>query len=116
MIETVEIGVQPELKEIIAEASRALAHLDAGRLEELASSCEALNREMNAAGAAGHRALAKGASEAVKEMAVFSRVLTATRANVEVMNFLQELRAARLEYSPQTGRQWMPAKASHGDD
>ena len=36
----------PELKELVAEASRALAQLDAGRLEELALSCQALNRDL----------------------------------------------------------------------
>ena len=38
----------PELKELVAEASRALARLDAARLEELALSCEALNRDLDA--------------------------------------------------------------------
>ncbi|MGD0369785.1 MAG: hypothetical protein ABSA94_20215, partial [Acidobacteriaceae bacterium] len=38
----------PELKAIVAEASRALAALDALRLEELALSCQALNRSMAA--------------------------------------------------------------------
>ena len=42
------IGGQPELKELVREASRALASLDAGRLEELALSCQALNRELDA--------------------------------------------------------------------
>ncbi len=116
MLEIVKSRVRPEIKVIVAEASRALALLDAGRLEELASSCEALNREMHAAGAAGQRAFAEEASEAVREMAVFSRVLTATWANVEVVNFLRELRVSRLEYSPQTRRHWNPTGACHGDD
>jgi len=116
MLEIVKGRVRPELKEIVAEASRALAHLDAGRLEELALSCEALNRGMNAAGAAGQRALAEGASEAVREMAVFSRVLTATRANVEVMNRLRELRAGRLEYAPLPEERWMPTKGRDGNN
>lgn len=116
MLEIVKTRARPEIKEIVAEASRALALLDAGRLEELALSCEALNREMTAVGAAGQKALAEEASEAVKEMAVFSRVLTATWANVDVMNFLRELRASRLEYSPPARREWMSTKACHGDD
>ena len=36
--------VRPELKELVVEASRALARLDADRLEEMALSCQALNR------------------------------------------------------------------------
>src|SRR5579863_1592273 len=116
MLRIVNTRVRPEIKEIVAAASRALALLDAGRLEELSLSCEALNQEMNDAGADGKRALAEEATEAVKEMAVFSRVLTATWANVDVMNFLRELRASRLEYTPQTRRQWMSMKARDGDD
>ena len=42
----IETGVG--LRGLIAEASRALARLDTGRLEELALSCQALNRTMGA--------------------------------------------------------------------
>ena len=38
--------INPELKQLVAEASQALACLDADRLEELARSCQALNREL----------------------------------------------------------------------
>lgn len=38
--------VRPELKALVAEASRALAQMDAERLKELALSCQALNREL----------------------------------------------------------------------
>jgi hypothetical protein len=41
-----EICGRPKLKELVVEASRALARLDADRLEELALSCQALNREL----------------------------------------------------------------------
>ena len=34
-----------EIREVIAEASQALARLDADRLEELALACQALNRD-----------------------------------------------------------------------
>jgi hypothetical protein len=47
-----EAGIRGEptkLKELVVEASRALARLDAGRLEELALSCQALNRELTPA-------------------------------------------------------------------
>ncbi len=40
-------ATNPELKELVVEASRALARLDAPRLEELALSCEALNRDLD---------------------------------------------------------------------
>ena len=38
----------PELKELVVEASRALARLDTARLEELALSCQALTRDTEA--------------------------------------------------------------------
>jgi hypothetical protein len=37
----------PEIRQLVMEASQALAQLDAARLEELALSCKALNREIN---------------------------------------------------------------------
>jgi len=107
---------RPELKEIVAEASRALARLDGARLEELAQCCDALNSEIASVDLSGHAALSGEAHDAVRGMAVFARVLTATRANVEVMNRLRELRAGRQEYCPQTGRQWTPTKERRGDD
>jgi len=101
-----EMGEQcgrPKLKELVVEASRALARLDADRLEELALSCQALNRELvqkehARGGAADRAALALECKEAEGDMAVFARVLEATRANLTVMNRLRELRAGRLEY------------------
>jgi len=109
-------GEQPELKELIREASRALACLDAGRLEELALSCQALNRDPAPANAAGHMELARQAKEAVGDMAVFGRVLDATQANLHVMNRLRELRAGRLEYREPESRGWTATESGYGDN
>ena len=49
-------------------------------------------------------------------MAVFARVLEATRANLNVMNRLRELRAGRLEYSGTAGTRAVVAEDGHGDD
>jgi hypothetical protein len=58
-----------ELKELVVEASRALARLDADRLEELALSCQALNRDLAQADAGMARAaLAVECKEAVREI------------------------------------------------
>ena len=115
---------RPALKDIVSEAARALAQLDAARLEELALSCQALNRSLHGEtlrevtrdsglGAnpdlnpallpineAERARLAVEARAARREMAVFARVLEATRANVQVIERLRELRAGRLEYAP----------------
>ena len=108
----------PELKKLVVEASQALAQLDAGRLEELALSCQALNRELKPVDQQERAELARQAKEAAKEMAVFARVLEATRANLNVMNRLRELRQGRLEYC-ETGLQsplWALTEKSHGDN
>ena len=111
-----EFGWQPELKELVIEASRALACLDADRLEELALSCQALSRDLAPATAAQRRLLAGQARNAMGDMAVFARVLEVTRDNLHVMNRLRELRAGRLEYKELPGRGWARTESSHGDN
>jgi hypothetical protein len=110
----------PKLKELVVEASRSLALLDAERLEELALSCQALNRDLASGDLArrdgdGRAALTAEAQDAVGDRAVFARVLEATRANLEVMNRLRELRAGHLEYGPQAAG-WRPTESGHGNN
>ena len=119
---------RPKLKELVVEASRALARLDADRLEELALSCQALNRDLVQGDPAqqdgdARAALAMECKEAEGDMAVFARVLEATRANLDVMNRLRELRAGQLEY--REGRsaygesqvqQWRRTEGGHGNN
>jgi hypothetical protein len=89
---------QSELKALVVEASRALARLDADRLEELALSCKALNQDLTPA---SRQELACQAREVAGDMAVFARVLEVTRANLGVMNRLRDLHAGRVEYGGQ---------------
>ncbi len=84
-----------ELRALVQEASRALARLDADRLEEMALSCQAL---MLPANAESKELLRRQTYEAARDMAIFARVLDATRANLEVMRRLRALRSARIEY------------------
>jgi len=86
----------PELRDIVREASRALALLDAVRLEELALSCRKLNGDFSSQRATANLNLQ--ARQATADMAVFARVLDATRANLEVMRRLRDLRERRVEY------------------
>jgi hypothetical protein len=89
----------PALKQLVVEASQALARLDADRLEELAKSCEALTRVVKQGDDQEFAAaLITSAREAAGEMDIFARVLEATRANAQVMRRLMELREGRLEY------------------
>ena len=106
----------PRLKHVVAEASHALARLDAARLEELALSCRVLNRDIEAFGAEDCMRLNREAREATGEMAVFARVLEVTRGNLNLMNRLRDLRAGRLEYSEAQARGWPRAESSHGDN
>jgi hypothetical protein len=88
----------PELREIVTEASCALALLDVVRLEDLALACQRLNRNLESSVPAEGIELARQAREASGDMAVFARVLEATRANLAVMHRLRDLREGRLEY------------------
>jgi hypothetical protein len=129
--------LHPALRELVVEASQALARLDADRLEELVLCCQALTREQaltqeppresarESTGAlnrdllpikeAERLRLAAEARDARGDMAVFARVLEATRANVQVIERLRALRAGRLEYSERDGARWPSPLAGRGE-
>ena len=107
---------QPELKQLVTEASRALARLDASRLEELALSWQALNRDLAIAGTEDRVRLARQAREAAGEMAAFAKVLQGTRDNLNVMHRLRDLRSGRLEYGEHPPSGWAPPGSGHGDN
>jgi len=106
----------PELKQLVIEASRALARLDADRLEELALSCQALNRELTPMTAVRRQDLIRQSREAARDMATFARVLDATRANLNVMNRLRDLRTGRLEYANPQLQDPASQGGGHGDN
>jgi hypothetical protein len=89
----------PELRALVVEASLALARLDADRLEELALSCQALNRDLSGWSGQEQMEMARERRELTGEMAVFERVLEATRANLDVMSRLRRLHEGQREYS-----------------
>jgi aminopeptidase N len=104
------------LKELVVEASRALARLDADRLEELALSCQALNRDLAGMDGDARKSLVPQAKAAVQDMAVFARVLEATRSNLDVMHRLRERRLGQLEYSAGSGLAWRRTESGHGNN
>ena len=113
---TGDVGLEnPELKELVWEASHALARLDTTRLEELALSCQALNRELAPMNPTKRADYARQSREATEEMAVFARVMEATRANLNVMKRLRELRAGRLEYSETPLQPWVGSESGNGN-
>lgn len=114
-----EFGVRvehPKLKELVVEASRALARLEADRLEELALSCQALNRKLSPVSREERETVACQSREAKGDMAIFARVLEATRANLSVMNRLRELAQGRWEYSMRQVSGPAGKERGHGDN
>ncbi len=102
MVETQPSAARPRIKEVVQEASRALAHLDAERLEELAHACHALNREQRHPDTrAGLFDEARGSR---REMELLASVLDATRANLRVLRHLSAMRGERVEYQPGPGQ------------
>ncbi len=103
------------------EASLSLARLDAERLEEMAISCQALNRDPASSAPNDPAELARQAREAAGDMAVFARVLEATRANLDVMNRLKGWHDGTLEYGGGSGvhsghhGQWAAMGSGHGN-
>lgn len=110
---------QPELRAMVMKASQALALLDAPRLYELALSCEALSRQLEETGQADEgwrRELTAQARYARSDMAVFERVLDATRANLNVMRRLRSMRVGEIEYKAPGAQTAWTAKPAVSDD
>jgi hypothetical protein len=107
-----DCGVGFDVKQIIHEASRSLAHLDADRLEELALSCQALNQSPIREDFAEQARVGK---EELRDLAVLGRVLEATRANISVMRQSHKSRKSRLEYSPEEGSALLQPETSNGN-
>jgi hypothetical protein len=106
----------PELRELMVEASRALACLDAERLEELALCCRALNRDGPPTGEKERLALSRQAREGKQDLAVLGRVLEVTRANLNVMRRLRDLRLGLLEYGNPQATNCARTESPHGDN
>lgn len=104
---------QVELRNTIAEASQSLALLDFERLEELAIAFYKLNSDVRLMRPAERDDLARQVQQASMEMEVFARVIEATRANLNVMRRLRDLRQGCCEYD--CPRLSLP-ETIHGDD
>src|ERR1700687_3627077 len=65
---------QPELKSMLVEASHALAHLDADRLEEMALSCAALVCDVDGKRCGSKTQGKSGPFEAAQEMTFFASI------------------------------------------
>jgi hypothetical protein len=99
---------QPALNEILAQAAQALASLEADRLEEMALYCEELLYQPEAC-------VELDGENAVQEMAIFGRVIEATRTNLNVMRRIREVRAAQLEYGRSLDNRVQVLESKYGD-
>ena len=95
------------LHDLVAEASRALAHLDADRLEELSLFCRALNQKLPGAMSTVRHWSARQKQTIGQEVRTFSRVLEVTRGNLCVMRQVRDLEQGLLEYGDSAGRAWV---------
>lgn len=101
-------------KQIAVDASRALAHIDADRLDELAQSCQALNRDLPLALQDNRDAVLREARQASSAIATFALVLDATRANLQVLYRLREVQAGGPDYGSGQTRPWAAQECSNG--
>lgn len=84
-----------DLKTLLAEASQALLRFDGPSLDEIASSTAASVRELDC----GSGPLRLNLTEIRVALAVFRRVVEATRANLDVLHKLRDREAPDLSYS-----------------
>jgi hypothetical protein len=99
---------RPALRVLAREGRQALAQLDADRLARLAVTCQP--------DIAGRGSQASEAREASSEIAVFARVLEATRVNLQVMRRMREMQGRRAEYDPTPECIWATMEATDGDN
>ncbi len=102
-----------ELRRTLVEASKALARLDADRLEELALCCVALIEteklpEVQPAGPA--------TGDAARELSVLNRMLDSTCANLRIMHGLRDGKAHQLEYGTRDARFGAMRGSEDGND
>jgi hypothetical protein len=101
-------GKTRELKALLAEASLALARLDAARLEQIARCCTELIRE-----AEGQQGLTLNVLEFRNELRVLGRVVDSTRANLAFLRVLGDREDANLNYGHPALRSAL--EVPHGD-
>ena len=103
-----------EHQSFLAETSRALARLDADRLEAMALKCKTLRRGCPSVDSVCE-ALAVNPRQAAQEMAVLAAVIEATRGNRNVLRRVSKARLA-IDYGYGPGGQWKAMGMRHGND
>ncbi|MDE3199663.1 MAG: hypothetical protein KGN79_01985 [Acidobacteriota bacterium] len=108
-------SIRTPLPEVLDEASCALATLDAGRLEELASSCEAFNKELFQLNMSSDPLSLEQVLTVRNKLADFGRVLEATRCNLEVLRQANAFDTGVLEYA-NPAHAWVEEPKRDGND
>ncbi len=105
-------GQSDGLCDVIRDATRSLACLDAERLEELAASCRLLTRQNEQERIAPPR---EDAVRAQAELAVLGRLLVETQQNLRVLRSHTGGSQARGDYGRFILPAWIPMEAGRGD-
>ena len=92
-----------QLRALVRQASSALIRLDAQDLEELAVKCRDYSADQGGASLAQIEKTTE-LRAALEELTGFRYLLSATRANVEVLRRLSRLLQPRLEYATEDRR------------
>jgi hypothetical protein len=107
---------QGSLKKVLEEATESLAWLDGERLEEIALCCAMQMRGNDRGCDEGLKYVERESEQPTREMAIFLRVLQATKANLQVMRRLREMRGTKLEYGSELLAVHAVAEEKNGND
>ncbi len=105
-----------ELKDLVREASRSLAKLDADRLSELKSLLQEFSLALRDVGVEGRARLIVQARDASEEMKTFARIIEATRDNLQLLYRLHDLTDENLEYNALLTIAGVSRGSSNGDN
>jgi hypothetical protein len=108
--------VRPQLKELITEATGALARLDGDRLDALVATFRALSCDFDSWASPKPERLAAEVRDAAREIIAFAHVLEETQANLRVISLVTELRTGLRGYGPQAGCGRPQMETTHGDN
>ena len=104
----------PPLRELILETTRALAHLDADRLEALRDHCVVMERAYQSPLFRRRHDLACPAWEAQRSLRALAAILEQTRANLAVLRRLDGVRGGDAGYGPDAPYGWATLEGADG--
>ncbi len=104
----------PPLHELILETTRALAHLDADRLEALRDHCVVLERAYQSPLFRRRYDLVSPVWKAQRSLCALAAILEQTRVNLAVLRRLDGVRGGDLGYGPDAPCGWAMLEGADG--